>query len=204
MNSVISACATFFLYAVVAVFAQNAVLARGMGVSRLVQLVGDNDTSTLLFGLELSVVCFLDAPLAWLLNKAVAQLSFRTPVRPLAYVICSAVVCGLLWLALTRWEAKIPHAAQLRQMLPNTGFNSCVAGTLLVSTIQNYTLPQSLGFGLGSGVGYLLAVLLVAEARRRLQGSQVPRAFRGLPVVLVYIGILALAVYGFTGHAVTI
>lgn len=204
MNSVVSACATFFLYAVVAVFAQNAVLARGMGVSRLVQLVGDNDTSTLLFGLELSLVCFLDAPLAWLLNKIVEPLSFRTPVRPLAYVICSAIVCGLLWLALTRWEAKIPHAAQLRQMLPNTGFNSCVAGTLLVSTIQNYTLPQSLGFGLGSGVGYLLAVLLVAEARRRLQGSQVPRAFRGLPVVLVYIGILALAVYGFTGHAVTI
>ena len=66
MSNVISACTTFFLYAVIAIFAQNAVLARGMGVSRVVQLVGDNDTSSLLFGLELSVICMLDAPLAWL------------------------------------------------------------------------------------------------------------------------------------------
>ena len=98
MSNVISACTTFFLYAVIAIFAQNAVLARGMGVSRVVQLVGDNDTSSLLFGLELSVICMLDAPLAWLLRRAVEQCSFRSLVRPLAYVLCSAVVCGVLWL----------------------------------------------------------------------------------------------------------
>lgn len=203
MNAVISACGTFFIYAVLAVFAQNAVLARGMGVSRVVQLVGDDDTSSLLFGLELSLICMLDAPLAWLLNRAVEPLSFRSIVRPLAYVACSAVVCGLLWLVCTKWE-KLPRRLQLRDMLPNAGFNTCVAGTLLVTTTQNYNLAQSLGFGLGSGLGYLLAVLLVAEARRRLQSAEVPRAFRGLPIVLVYIGILALAIYGFTGHTVTI
>lgn len=203
MSNVISACTTFFLYAVIAIFAQNAVLARGMGVSRVVQLVGDNDTSSLLFGLELSVICMLDAPLAWLLRRAVEQCSFRSLVRPLAYVLCSAVVCGVLWLVLTKWE-KLPFRLALRDMLPNAGFNTCVAGTLLVTTTQDYTLAQSVGFGLGSGLGYLLAVLLVTEARRRLQGEEVPKAFRGLPIVLVYIGILALAVYGFTGHAVTI
>ena len=61
---------------------------------------------------------------------------------------------------------------------------------------------QSLGFGLGSGIGYVLAVLLVTEARHRLRSKAIPEAFRGLPITLVYIGVLALAIYGFTGHSV--
>ena len=57
-------------------------------------------------------------------------------------------------------------------------------------------------FLLGSGLGYVLAVLLVTEARHRLRSRAIPKAFRGLPITLVYIGVLALAIYGFTGHSV--
>ena len=48
----------------------------------------------------------------------------------------------------------------------------------------------------------LLAVLLVTEAQHRLRSKAIPSAFRGLPITLVYIGVLALAIYGFTGHSV--
>ena len=48
----------------------------------------------------------------------------------------------------------------------------------------------------------VLAVLLVTEARHRLRSRAIPKAFRGLPITLVYIGVLALAIYGFTGHSV--
>ena len=44
--------------------------------------------------------------------------------------------------------------------------------------------------------------LLVNEARHRLRSKAIPKAFRGLPITLVYIGVLALAIYGFTGHSV--
>ena len=49
---------------------------------------------------------------------------------------------------------------------------------------------------------FMLAVLLVTEARHRLRSKAIPEAFRGLPITLVYIGVLALAIYGFTGHSV--
>ena len=91
------------------------------------------------------------------------------------------------------WSAPPKSAAAL---------NSCVLGTVLVERTQSFTLMQSLGFGLGSGVGYLLAVLLVTEAQHRLRSKAIPSAFRGLPITLVYIGVLALAIYGFTGHSV--
>ena len=85
---------------------------------------------------------------------------------------------------------------------PLAALNSGVLGTVLVERTQTFTLGQSLGFGLGSGIGYVLAVLLVTEARHRLRSKAIPKAFRGLPITLVYIGVLALAIYGFTGHSV--
>ena len=73
---------------------------------------------------------------------------------------------------------------------------------VLVERTQSFTLEQSMGFGLGSGLGYLLAVMLVTEADHRLRSEAIPEAFRGLPITLVYVGVLALAIYGFTGHSV--
>jgi len=43
---------------------------------------------------------------------------------------------------------------------------------------------------------------LVAGAGNRLRSKAIPEAFRGLPITLIYIGVLALAIYGFTGHSV--
>ena len=90
----------------------------------------------------------------------------------------------------------------LEGALPLAAVNSGVLGTVLVERTQSFTLEQSMGFGLGSGLGYLLAVMLVTEADRRLRSEAIPEAFRGLPITLIYIGVLALAIYGFTGHSV--
>ena len=95
-----------------------------------------------------------------------------------------------------------PHKAETDEPLPVAAVNSGVLGTVLVERTQSFTLEQSLGFGLGSGLGYLLAVMLVTEAQNRLRSRAIPEAFRGLPVTLIYIGVLALAIYGFTGHSV--
>lgn len=203
MSAVISAVSTFFVYAIMAVFAQNAVLARGMGVSRLVQLVGDEDTSSALFGILLCIICVINAPISWGMGSLLQNVPQAAMLRPLVYVGCSALVCGLLWLALTTIP-EIPYREGLMAMLPNAGFNTCVVGSMLVTTVQHFTMTQTFGYALGSGVGYLLAVAMVSEARRRLRSSAVPKPFRGLPIVMIYLGILALAVYGFTGHSVVI
>ena len=170
MNDVMQAVGVFFSYAVLAVFAQNAVFTRGLGVSRLVQLVGDERTSSGWFALLLCVTQVLVAPLAFYAGGFIAAQPNPAQLRPLVYLACVAVVSLL--------------------------------GTALVERTQSFTLEQSMGFGLGSGLGYLLAVMLVTEADRRLRSEAIPEAFRGLPITLVYIGVLALAIYGFTGHSV--
>ena len=128
------------------------------------------------------------APLAYFAGSFIAPLPNRAQLRPVMYLTCIAAVC--LFELLVLKLAKGPRSGQLIRILPVAAVNSGVLGTVLVERTQSFTLEQSLGFGLGSGLGYLLAVMLVTEA------------FRGLPVTLIYIGVLALAIYGFTGHSV--
>lgn len=202
MKEVVSNSAVFFSYALLAIFAQNAVFTRALGVSRMVQLVGDDRTSSALFGMMLCITQVLVAPAAFFAGRwFIAPLDNRAQLRPLVYIASIALVCLaehlVLWLL-----RSLPRRSQLLRIVPLAALNSGVLGTVLVERTQAFTLGQSLGFGLGSGLGYVLAVLLVTEARHRLRSKAIPKAFRGLPITLVYIGVLALAIYGFTGHSV--
>jgi Na+-translocating ferredoxin:NAD+ oxidoreductase RnfA subunit len=195
VKEVVSSSAVFFSYALLAIFAQNAVFTRALGVSRMVQLVGDDRTSSALFGMMLCITQVLVAPVAFFAGRwFIAPLDNRAQLRPLVYIASIALV---LWLL-----RSLPRRSQLLRIVPLAALNSGVLGTVLVERTQTFTLGQSLGFGLGSGLGYVLAVLLVTEARHRLRSRAIPKAFRGLPITLVYIGVLALAIYGFTGHSV--
>ncbi len=200
MSEVLHLVGVFFSYAVLAIFAQNAIFTRGLGVSRLVQLVGDKRTSSWWFALMLCVTQVLVAPLAFYAGRLLAPLPNRAQLRPVVYLACIAVVC--LFELVVLKLAKGPRSGQLIRILPIAAVNSGVLGTVLVERTQSFTLEQSIGFGLGSGLGYLLAVMLVTEAQNRLRSRAIPEAFRGLPITLIYIGVLALAIYGFTGHSV--
>ena len=200
MSDVLHLVGVFFSYAVLAIFAQNAVFTRSLGVSRLVQLVGDERTSSWWFALMLCITQVLVAPLVYFAGSFIASLPNRAQLRPVMYLTCIAAVC--LFELLVLKLAKGPRSGQLIRILPIAAVNSGVLGTVLVERTQSFTLEQSLGFGLGSGLGYLLAVMLVTEAQNRLRSRAIPEAFRGLPITLIYIGVLALAIYGFTGHSV--
>ena len=200
MSEVLHLVGVFFSYAVLAIFAQNAIFTRGLGVSRLVQLVGDKRTSSWWFALMLCITQVLVAPLAFYAGRLLAPLPNRAQLRPVVYLACIAVVC--LFELVVLKLAKGPRSGQLMRILPIAAVNSGVLGTVLVERTQSFTLEQSIGFGLGSGLGYLLAVMLVTEAQNRLRSRAIPEAFRGLPITLIYIGVLALAIYGFTGHSV--
>ena len=83
MKEVVSTSAVFFSYALLAIFAQNAVFTRALGVSRMVQLVGDDRTSSALFGMMLCITQVLVAPVAFLAGRFIAPLDNRAQLRPL-------------------------------------------------------------------------------------------------------------------------
>lgn len=208
MSTVFHDVSLFLLYAVLAVFAQNAIFTRSLGVSRMIALVEEPSLNSVLFGGLLVAVQLIAAPFGWayatyLAPLIPASMPIRAAVRPLAYILCSFLAMGIVWLVLEH-GIHSPRCSELKMLLPLATLNCCVLGTLLISGSQHYTLAQSLGFGLGSAVGYLFAVLLVTEAQRRLRTDAIPPMFRGLPITLIYTGILALAIYSVTGHMLNV
>lgn len=191
----------FFLYAVAAVFTQNAVFSRALGVSRLVKLVEDPTVDTLIFSGLLCIIQVIAGVLSFFVNKlfGVALSGARFYVRPLLLVICT-IAAYLLVSFFIILVYKQNAARRIVDVLPVATFNCCVLGTLLVAVTKNYTLLQTVAFAIGSSVGYVMAVMLVTEGQRTLRNRNIPQSFKGLPATLVYIGILALALYGFTGH----
>lgn len=200
--------AQFISYAILAIFAENVVFSRAMGVSRLIKLVGDPDVRTWQYCTPVILVQLLSAPLGWACMVYVSpvvrdDLPEWLPIaalRPILYLTCAVIAMGVVWLLLAFLPAA--HRAACREQLPLATCTCSVLGTLLLCANQNYDLLQSTAFGFGSGVGYLFAVLVVDEGRRRLGSKDVPAIFRGLPSSLIYIGILSLAIYGLVGHGV--
>lgn len=203
MSEVLSALGTFVVFAVSAMFAQNAIFSRALGVSRLLKLVEDSSRDTLLFACLLCCIQVISGFLSYFANQLLAPLSFRAAVRPLALVLCCAVAFFIV-LAVVVFVVKPQNSKTVIAVLPTATFNTAVMGTMLLCINQSFTLLQTVGFSFGSAWGYLLAMLLVNEGQRKLRSRAVPAAFKGLPITLLYIGILALAFYGFTGHRVSL
>ncbi|NLC79470.1 MAG: NADH:ubiquinone oxidoreductase, subunit RnfA, partial [Ruminococcaceae bacterium] len=130
----------------------------------------------------------------------VAKSGLSAYFRPLSMVACALVAFIIVYIIAVKFAA-YENINKCIQAMPLATFNCTVIGTLLLATTRQYSLGGVIGFNLGSSIGYILAVLLVTEGRRRIDFSKVPAAFRGLPVMLLYISGLALAVYGLTGYS---
>lgn len=91
-----------------------------------------------------------------------------------------------------------------KNVLLMAGYNVAVLGTILLCSFNRYNLWERLFYFVGTGVGVTLALVLLDVANQNIAMSRVPRIFRGLPILLLYIGILSLAFYGLIGHPITL
>ncbi len=77
--------------------------------------------------------------------------------------------------------------------------NCIILAVPLINAGERYTFIESLSFGLGSGIGFALALIIMASIREKLELADVPAPFRGLPIAFVTTGLIALAFTGFSG-----
>jgi electron transport complex protein RnfA len=77
--------------------------------------------------------------------------------------------------------------------------NCIILAVPLINAGENYTFLESLAFALGSGLGFALALVIMASIREKLELANVPAPFKGLPIAFVVTGLIALAFAGFSG-----
>lgn len=210
LQPILNGVTQFISYMLLAVFAENVILARALGVTRLIKLVPDHRAQVWGFCLPLLIVITAAAPLGWAAhNLFFPWLRDYLPdwlpisaLRPIVYLTCAVLAMAVTWLLLGVLPRKLRTGC--RSELSLATCSTAVVGTLLICANQNYTILQCVAFSLGSGLGFVFAVFIVREGRRRLRSKAIPSIFQGLPATMIYIGVLSLAIYALVGHTVVL
>lgn len=115
--------------------------------------------------------------------------------RLFAYVL----ITGIIYLSslFILWSISKKLYSRLKKYIHISAFNCAVMGTLYMihQNPENTSFSDYLLFGFQSGLGFIIASVFVASAYKRLNCSKVPASFRGVPAMLVYLGIISMAVW---------
>lgn len=176
---------------------QNIVLTTAFGSSVVLHIVRKPKTIWLFTAMltVFSVLTVLIAyPLDGLLGTAVSNYW-----RPLMMVGITVVLYTVATLVMMHWFPAFYR--RVNNLLPLAAFNNLVLGIALVCNVQfSSSLGGIIGLAFGSCLGFGLLTWVTAEGIERLDNPDMPAAFRGMPSTLVYLGLLALALMGFTSN----
>ena len=118
-------------------------------------------------------------------------------LRYIVFIVVIAAVVQLLEMFIERYSELL--YINLGIFLPLITVNCAILGVSLFMVIRKYTFIQSVLFGAGSGLGWLLAILAMAGIREKLNEEKIPPALRGPGIALIITGIMAMAFIGFSG-----
>ncbi len=199
MEMIVSSVARYFILAITAVTVENAVLARGLGISRLISLI-DYTTDTKVFAILLTSSMTLSGVIFWFACRFLPE----PYASGYMYIALTAVLCMAISFAVVFVLAiklmPVNMVAKAAAAMPGACFNSMVLGTLFLTVQNTMTLLETVIFCVFSSLGFILAVLLVTEGQQKLQNREMPTAFKGLPATLLYLSGLSMAVYALVGH----
>lgn len=115
----------------------------------------------------------------------------------ISYIGSIAAMVQLLEMFLDRYVPKLYVA--LGVFLPLITVNCAILGSSLFMVERDYTFAESVSFGLGSGVGFALAVVALAALREKMRYSDVPAGLRGLGITFMVTGLMAIGFMAFAG-----
>lgn len=120
-----------------------------------------------------------------------------TYLRTVAFILVIAVFVQLLEMVIKKLMP--PLYKTLGVYLPLITTNCAVLGVTLQNAQKSYNFGESLTYGITGGVGFLLAIVLFASVRERMEFAKCPKCFEGFPIALVAASLISLAFMGFSG-----
>lgn len=178
------------------IFTSNILLTNFLGMCSYLSVSREVESS---FGLGTAVFFVTTATTA--INWAVYHLIIvPADIVYLQYIIFIIVIAAFVQLTeiiVERFSPVLYYTLGI--FLPLITVNCAILGISLFMIIRDYSFIQSVAFGAGSGLGWLLAIMLLAGIRTRLREKFIPTGLQGAGMSLLITGIMALAFIGFSG-----
>ena len=118
-------------------------------------------------------------------------------MQTIVFILVIAALVQMIEMMLKKVSPAIYSA--LGVYLPLITTNCAVLGVAITNIQDGSTFAESMVNSLGTSVGFLIAIVIMAGIRERLEGNDIPKAFQGMPIVLITSGLMAIAFCGFAG-----
>lgn len=192
-----------------AVFVENMALAFFLGMCTFLA-VSKKVQTALGLGIAVVVVLAITVPvnnlllnnlltegaLAWTGIEALENLDLRF-LGLLTYIGVIAALVQILEMTLDKYVPALYNALGI--FLPLITVNCAILGASLFMVERDYTFGESVVFGLGAGLGWALAITLLAAIREKLKYSDVPDGLKGLGITFIVVGLMSLGFMSFSG-----
>ncbi len=179
-----------------AIFTQNILLTTFLGMCPFTS-VSREVKAAIGLGVAVVFVMTFTTVLNWLAYYWVLVPLKLEFFRFILFIIIIAAFVQFVEMVVDRYSPKLYQTLGI--FLPLITVNCAILGTSLFMVIREHSFIVTIGYGFGSGVGWLLAILAMAGIRQRLNESRVPEGLRGPGITLIIAGLMALAFVGFTG-----
>lgn len=185
-----------FVVCISAVFTQNILLSYFLG---LCPFIGVSREIKSAFGLGLAVIFVMTTTclLNWLAYHYVLEPLGLEFFRFILFIIIIAAFVQFVEMVIERYSPAL--YLRLGVFLPLITVNCAILGASLFMVIRSYSFIVTIGYGLGSGIGWFLAIIAMAGIRQKLANERIPQGLQGPGITLIIAGLMALAFIGFSG-----
>ena len=179
-----------------AVFINNYVLNKFLGICPFLGVSKKLDSAT---GMSLAVifVMLIATVVTWPIQMYLLVPNHLEYLRTIVFILVIAALVQLVEITLKRFVPALHKG--LGVYLPLITTNCAVLGVTILNIDEGYTFLEAMVNSLGSGLGFFLAMVMFSGVRSKLEGADIPKSFKGLPITLVAASITSLSFIGFGG-----
>lgn len=178
------------------ILVDNYVLVKFLGICPFLGVSKKLDSAVGMSGAVIFVMALATA-VTWPIYTLILAPNGLGYLQTIAFILIIAVLVQLVEIVLKKFMPPLYKA--LGVYLPLITTNCAVLGVTILNLDNGYTYLESLVCAVGAGVGFMLAMVIFAGVRKRLEDAQPPKAFEGLPITLVSASFVSLSFMGFGG-----
>ena len=187
---------SLFLIVVTTALVNKVVLNQFLGICSFLGVSKQIKTSASLGGAVIFVMAISSAAANLLYNFVLDPLDLEY-LNTIVFILVIAALVQMVEMFLKKTSPGVYQALGI--YLPLITTNCAVLGVALTNVQNEYNFIESVTAGVGTAVGYTIAIVLLAGIRERIDESSIPAPFRGAPVVLLSAALMSIAFMGFSG-----
>ena len=187
---------SYFAIIIGAIFVNNVVFAQFLGICPFLGVSSKVDTS-LGMGAAVTFVMALTSIVAWSIQTYILVPLHIEYMQTIVFILVIAALVQMVEIILKKVSPSLYQALGI--FLPLITTNCAVLGVVLLNVEKSYNFGESIISSLGAGLGFMVAMIMFAGVRERLEGADIPKSLQGLPITLVSAALVSMSFLGFTG-----